>query len=233
MLARNPTEFFLISQEDGWIPLKDIHKALHEQKLFTFLTLKAIRQYLELFRPPEFQLNNDKIRVSPHLVTPGLFSYKKTSPPPELFYPFRPTAYEFISTNGLAVSQGKKWTLLFDSREKALLFGKRIHNKPLIAKIFAKNAENNGVIFFSGGNGIFLVSQRIPVNFIELPPITTSQKQRPSKKKKEEDISDAPKENVLVGSFIPSPVEMDKLKNAERYRRKKGKKKHARKGKKY
>ncbi len=237
MLARNPSEFFLISQKDGWIPLKDVYKALHEKKLFTFLTTKAIKQYLELFRPPEFQLKDEKIRARPDLVIPGLFSYGKISPPPELFYPFRPKAFEFISTNGIKVRQGEKWTLLFDSRKKALVFGKRIHNKPLVAKIFAKKAENNGIIFFNGGHGVFLVSQTIPVDFIEITPVTskTDKKQKPEKKRKEEALNSTLKEKFLAGTFIPSPVDvdMDKLKRAERYKKKKGGKKHGKKRKRY
>jgi len=232
MLGRNPAEFLLISHNNGWISFKELHKALLEEGTFSFLTLNSLKQHFSLFKPREFEVDGEYVRVKQDLLKEPIFSYENKPPPEFLFFPIRQRAYFYIEKHGYERSQNKKWNILCSSREKAILLGKRFTNAPLIIKVYAQRALKAGINFYYARHEIYLVREKIQPEFLELPQVDESfyEKHKPKdetlkekKIEKEKHISD--ELNLLSGTFFPSIDAFEKLKRAEKYSRRKGLKK--------
>ncbi len=170
MLARNPAEFRLVGDGQGWIPIRDLHKALLEEGLFKGMTPAGIQQHVLLFRPKGLQVSDGKIRALPEYVEPGIFEYRSSMPPHTLFMPIRPRAVFHVENHGLTAPKEKGWLILFSSRKDALLYGKRFHNQPVLCKIRAEEANRDGVGFRYAGGGLYL-SKRIERQWLILPQV--------------------------------------------------------------
>ena len=215
MLGRNPAEFRLIGDEGGWISIRDIHKALLEEKLFSGMTPRGIEQYLLLFRPEGFEASEGKVRVLPELQKPGIFDYQPARPPDMLFAAIRPRALTHADISGLTATGEKRWIVLFSSRKEALLFGKRFHNRPVLCKIIAEKAAQDGAIFLHAGAGLYL-SRKIGRQWLVLPQI----KEKLVRDKSKKELSEKGTLNELdsetefirhIGSFSPSTASFEEL----------------------
>ncbi len=217
MLARNPASFLLIGDLGGWIRIKDIHKALMEEKLFPAMTPARIEQHLRLFAPEGFEISGKMVRALPGVQANGLFDYQPSSPPPMLFAAIRPKALRHVTSSGLFASEGGRRIVLFSSRKNALVFGKRFHPRPVICKIIASQAGQNGVTFFYAGSGVYL-ADKIDTQWLILPEV----KEEPVENKT--NVQKAPRGRPAAandtgwqghaaeaGSFIPTVAAFEEL----------------------
>ena len=170
MLARNPASFRLVADEGGWVRIRDIHKALLEEKLFPGMTPAGIEQHLLLFRPTGFECSDKRARALPGLQSPGIFDYQAAAPPEMLFAPIRPKALRHVDGHGLSAADKTGWLVLLSSKKDALLFGKRFHNRPVLCKITAAKANQAGVTFRHAGSGLYL-SEKVERQWLILPEI--------------------------------------------------------------
>jgi len=214
ILAKNPAEFLLVGDKEGWIRLKELHKVLSEEKMVPFLTLSTLKQYFCLFRPSEFEIREKEglVRAKPESIKPGIFDYAPKEPPPFLFCPIRPRAYFSVKKRGIG-PQGKTWLCLCASRDAAKTLGKRFHHAPLIIKVLSRDAFSQGHIFHYAGSELYLTKGWLQPTWLNLPPApkrpereqdaaqknNKEKKVGPSGPKKRDD--DTP---ILPGSFMPS-----------------------------
>ncbi len=241
LLAKNPSEFMLVSEADGWLRITDIHKALMEIG-GTHLTPKTLLQYFLLYGFNEFETDEKNKFARARVPREGIFSYRPKNPPPILFVPIRPKAFWTIEKQGIG-PQGKKWLPLFASRSNALIFGKRFHHSPLVIKILAEMAHLAGTVFYYAGSQLYLVESRIDPAFLKMPRAPASKKDSaPDRRAKDGSV---PKKHalepgkkekegaLLTGTFMPSIEAVEDFyrekerrarKRAQKTRRKKRKK---------
>jgi len=170
MLARNPAEFRLVSTGGGWIKIKDIHKALQEERLFTHLTPGQIEQYLLIYRPDGLEISEKWVRAVPEALHADIFDYPETRPPRILYLPIRPKASVRVEEHGIAASRESRWLVLSASMDTALLLGKRFHDNPVICKVMAGKAHDSGAVFRFAGADLYLV-ERLEQRWLEVPKV--------------------------------------------------------------
>ena len=215
MLARNPASFRLVADEGGWVRIKDIHKALLEEKLFPGMTPAGIEQHLLLFRPAGFEYSNGRVRALPVLQAPGIFDYQVARPPEMLFTPIRPKALRHVDGHGLTAADKAGWLVLLSSGKDALLFGKRFHNRPVLCKIIASKASQGGVTFRHAGSGLYL-SEKVERQWLILPeirekPASEKQKIKSGTGIKATESTDGEEIFRDAGSFFPSVSSFETL----------------------
>ncbi len=233
LLAKNPAEFMLVSDTDGWIRIGDIHKALMEIGV-SYLTPRSLLQYFLLYGFEEFETDEKNKLVRARTAKDGVFSYMPKNPPAFLFIPIRPKAFFTVERQGIG-PQGRKWLPLFASRAKANIFGKRFHHSPLIIKVLAGLAHGAGTIFYYAGSQLYLIDSWIDPGLLSMPQAPNikrddacnktdrdkiKDRENPSKAEKESEG-----EHILPGTFMPSiEVMEDFYREKERRARKRAQK---------
>ncbi len=207
ILARNPYEYGIVPDENGWIRLKDLHYALMQGEVFRSISVKGLEQYFDLYRPDRMELSGRYVRVLPEFQAPGLLAFPQVSPPARLYVPVRPRAHAHVLRRGMRPNTGAKWIVLWPDMEKALVAGRRRDRDPLVGIINTDVAQSCGGLFFMAGGEIFL-SQWLEPSWLELPPLPESEerqavqqgRQRYSTRKDavSQDHANTP------GSFIPT-----------------------------
>ncbi len=215
ILGKNPAEFLLVGDKEGWIKLKELHKVLLEEKLAPFLTPSTLKQYFCLYRPSQFEIREKEglVRARPESTRPGIFDYPPKKPPPFLFCPIRPKAYFSVKKRGID-PQGKTWLCLCASRDAAKVLGKRFHHAPLIVKVLSRDAFNQGHIFHYAGSELYLTKEWLEPVWLKLPSLPKNILEREqdaaekNKKEKKAEPSGSEKRGdeipILPGSFMPS-----------------------------
>ncbi len=215
ILGKNPAEFLLVGDKEGWIRLKDLHKVLSEEKMLPFLTPSSLKQYFCLYRPGQFEIREKEglVRARPESIRPGIFDYPPKEPPPFLFCPIRPRAYFSVEKRGIG-PQGKTWLCLCASRDAARVVGRRFHHAPLIIKVLSREAFNQGHIFHYAGSELYLTREWLEPVWLKLPPAPKKslemEQEKNEKNKKEKKVMPSGSEErdddtpILPGSFMPS-----------------------------
>ena len=215
ILGKNPAEFLLVVDKEGWIRLKDIYKVLSEEKIAPFSSLNSLKQYFCLYRPQQFEIREKEglVRARPEFIKPGVFDYRPKEPPPFLFCPIRPKAYFSVGKRGIG-PQGKTWLCLCASRDAAKVLGKRFHHAPLIVKVLSRDAFNQGHIFHYAGSELYLTKKWLEPEWLQLPSppknILEREREAAEKNKKEKKTGSSRPEKrdneipTLPGSFMPS-----------------------------
>ncbi len=225
VLGRRPYEIGLVLEEGGWISVKELSQALMADPEAPHVTSKRLFQFLSVYRPPRFQLDEDRVRVVPEHQPSDLFFRQITEPPEILYVAFRPRTHAHVLKKGLAPWANKKWIILADTKKMALQVGKRWTPDPILATIFAKKAYENGQIFQKAGPGLY-VTERVEVEYMEVPPII--EKDRPARKKELKPETRGPQTTsqapISAGSFFLDDMVVDFFENPKRSTRKKQKK---------
>ena len=211
LLGHRPDEFGLVSDPDGFMPLKDVLMALKEEEGWSFVRQSHIE---DLLRDPDrtrFEVKDKLIRVVPEdsSLEPG--PYPAARPPALLYHAARPRAYPVILERGLRPG-ARPFVPLFVTPEMALRVGRRRDPKPVLLTIQAARAAESGVVFYRPQELIYLVDLLAP-DFLTGPPLP---KEKPAPK-------EAPRpEPPHPGSFF-----LDAERDLDRTRRppKKGKRK--------
>ena len=237
ILARNPFEYGLVPDVQGWVKVKDLHWALMQAGEFRSLSVKGLQQFFDLYRPDRMEICGKHVRVLPEFHAPDLLYFPQASPPQVLYMAVRPKAHAHVLKRGMRPAGEMKWILLCPEREQALTLGRRRDSEPLVAVIRTGIALSHGAVFRRAGEILYL-TQWIDPAWLELPPLPESMEKSGNGKKnvksdvKDENESDRSKK--MPGSFIPEfPSQWPEWygeregKRARRWPGKKKKKKHS------
>lgn len=219
VLGRRPDEFGLFTDEDGWVPLKELIQALSEEEDWKFIRESTIK---DLAREPEldiFEYKDKMIRVSPGESELSYGVIEAAPAPKLLYYAARRKGYPAILENGLTPLGGRPFLPLALSREMALRIGKRRDPQPILLTVHAEKAEKKGVVFYRPQELVYLVDKLDPEMFTGPPP--PQQKLEPEKKKKKVKPE---RETLTPGSFFLEP---DHLQKVDERMEKKAKKKRS------
>jgi putative RNA 2'-phosphotransferase len=215
VLGRRPDEFGLVPDPEGFLPVKELLQALHEEPGWAYVRHGHIQEVLVGKGRSAFETINDRLRAVDRSWSWPTSPHPPAALPKLLFVPIRRRAHPVVMDRGLKSTTADPLVLAKD-RETALRIGRRRGQEPVLIEVLAVRAAEEGIEILSFGD-LFLCRD-IPVRFIAGPPV--------SKEVMEEHLARraAPPEPVLsVPSFTPGTFALD-LSRGDLARRKAGKK---------
>ena len=207
ILARNPFEYGLIPDEEGWIKTKDLHYALMQTGTFKSLSVKGLEQFFNLYRPDKMEIDHRRVRALPEFHAAGLLEFPQATPPLMLYIAVRPKAHGHVLRKGMRPPGDAKWLLLWPEKEQALKMGMRRDREPLVGTLRSHDAISDGAVFFRAGENLYL-TQWLEPGWLDLPPLPepteVASDARGKKEKTSARVEDKDKQPpVMPGSFIP------------------------------
>ena len=212
VLGHHPDEFGLVPDLDGFIKIKELLWAIHEEEGWRYVRQSHIREVLlskerVLFEADENRIKTRERRWELDLKKPCY------DLPKILYYPIRQRAHPHILEKGVTAISGEN-LILTSTREMALRIGLRRDQKPVIIEVSVDQARKSSIDFFNFGD-LFLV-ERIPLNAILGPPLS-KELQKPKTKEIKEEPPPVP--DFQPGTFI-----LDATRDPAPWRKDKGKK---------
>jgi putative RNA 2'-phosphotransferase len=216
MLGHSPDEFGIVPDKNGYVGIKELLQAMHEEPDMPHTNEGGINEVLMSDERELFESVEKSIRaVSRQWVLDT--TLPATDIPPILFTPVRRKAHYLVLEKGFLKREDHSYCLTPD-REMAERIGKRKDQKPVIIEVMALKAANEGV-HISGFGGLYLASE-IPERFIAGPPLPKAalrEREAAVQKKKE-----TPDE---ILDFSPGSFFLDLRNDPDKSRRIKGRKK--------
>ncbi|MCP4104632.1 MAG: hypothetical protein GY749_03695 [Desulfobacteraceae bacterium] len=217
VLGRRPDEFGLIPDEDGYVKIKDLLKAMCEEEGWGYVRKAAVDEVLFTLPNPPVEIMDNNIRAKNR---EKLSERALAQNLPKLLYTcVRRRAHAFVMENGISPT-GYSHVILSSSSDMARRIGKRIDQEPVELIVQVQNSEKQRVVYYEAGETLFL-AEFIPAGCFTGPPLP---KQKPETQKK--DAEEAPQRQKFPGSFFPDFGQ--EKKEEKPYERKKKKKEIAR-----
>lgn len=178
VLGRRPDEFGLIPDAEGFVKVKDLLKALHEEDGWGYVNEFHLREVLWTIPAAAFEIDGNRMRALSR--EPPTAEPAPARPPKLLYAPIRRRAHSWVQANGIYPSAHPR-VVLAVRREWAERLGRRIDPNPVILIVNVPAAEAQGVAFTPFGEGLFLADP-IPAGCFSgppLPPVTPSESRKP------------------------------------------------------
>ena len=191
VLGVAPGEFGLVPDEQGWVSIKELIKALNEQEGWRGVRASMVRDAASRLAPDELELNEGRVRSLSRKPPRPRYGVE---PPTHLYLGVRPRTWPVIQERGLVAGESGPVVLHADE-EEALRRGKRKDPDPVLVTVQAQRATEQGVVFATLGERLYLCDW-VPPDCLMGPPI----KEKPPEKKPPR----FPKEEKQKGPFMPA-----------------------------
>ncbi|MDR0881726.1 MAG: hypothetical protein LBP55_04190 [Candidatus Adiutrix sp.] len=189
ILGLRPDEFGLHPDENGYVAVKALLAALHDEEGW-----RGVRegQLALLANQPGDQalleIEGQQVRLKPSLA-----SLPPEPPGPEqmpklLYLPLKPAAWPVISERGLTPKPGETVARLWSDQELASRIARRWSPAPVLVTVRAMAARQAGAQFVPWSELLWLTTE-VPAAFLTGPPVPPKAEeppQRPAKDKKPE-----------------------------------------------
>lgn len=166
-LRHEPARFQLELDESGFVSLDELVSKLNQKEQVN-LTTEAVVALLEKSDKKRWEIQGDLIRaIYGHSLSQKIV--KKVTKPPEFLY--HGTAHKFVDrilAQGL-LPKDRQYVHLSQEIITAIDVGKRRDHEPVLLKVLAQFAYENGVAFYQEKDGIWL-SESIPVRYLRVIP---------------------------------------------------------------
>jgi putative RNA 2'-phosphotransferase len=209
VLGRRPDEFGLVPDNEGFLKIKDLIKALSDEDGWRHIRLAHIQEVFLQEPDPPFEITESLIRVKhrDHLPVP-----EPCEKPPKLLYGWvRKKAWPFVFQNGLAPSS-HPFVLLVKDRDFAHRLAKRLDLDAVIVNVIVENCLDIGLEFQVFGD--LYLTGFLPVDCFTGPPLPKEREEAKSKEKPVKNPSE------IAGSFF---LDMGKTLEKEKSFKRKGK----------
>ncbi|MGG3839450.1 RNA 2'-phosphotransferase [Paenibacillus dendritiformis] len=165
-LRHAPWEYELELDEEGWVSLEQLLQTLRLDQRWESVNEQDIRNMMEAADKQRFEVAEGKIRALYGHSVPRKIVKQAETPPPVVYHG---TARRFaaqILDEGLR-PMGRQYVHLSADKETAMLVGKRRDAAPVLLKVDAETARNEGIMFYPGNHTIWL-SDFIPPKYISI-----------------------------------------------------------------
>jgi putative RNA 2'-phosphotransferase len=190
ILGRRPDEFGLVLDDQGFVRLKDLLKAISEEPGWGYVRKSHINEVLVTSGEKPFIVENEKIRAVSCDKAPQ--PEDGIAPPKLLYHSVRRRAYPVVCEHGI-LPLGQPRVFLTTTRDLAQRIGKRRDSGPVLLTVQARRSFEAGVRFSKYGEVIYM-TDHVPVSYFTGPPL-------PQEKKKEAPIPKNATSEELPGSF--------------------------------
>jgi len=166
ILGRRPDEFGLVPDRSGYVKVKELIKALGEEREFRYVRRSHLEEVrLTLTKPPiEIEKNLIRARDRSDLPLPE----RAVDLPKLLYICIRRKAYPYVAEKGVMKSEGD--VVLSADRELAVRIGKRIDQSPVTLTVQVQKSLQKRVRYFSGGGDLYTAAF-IPAGCFTGPPL--------------------------------------------------------------
>jgi putative RNA 2'-phosphotransferase len=219
ILGNRPDEFGLVPDRQGFIPIKELLKVIHEEPSMAYVRESHLTEVILQDKEGLFEIAERKIRSKKRGFAPPAEKDALANPPKLLFKGVKRKAYPSVLTHGLVPALGDHVVMTTD-RELAARIANRQDQRPMIVEIRAQAAGESGTAFFAFGDCLY-VADTIPARFINGPPLPkdVSEQREPAR----------PREDFMPGSFLINLDQDHDTTRQYKARKKRGWKEEARK----
>ena len=179
ILGRRPDEFGLVLDENGFVRLKDLLKAISEEPGWGYVRKSHIHEVLMISREDSFVMENDRIKAVAS--NNALNQDKQIVPPGLLYHCVRRRAYPVVFREGIT-PLGQAGVFLATTKDLALRIGKRRDTAPVLLTVHADKAFEAGIRFSRQGEFIY-ITDHVPVGCFSGPPLPKEKKESPKPKR--------------------------------------------------
>jgi putative RNA 2'-phosphotransferase len=193
VLGRRPDEFGLIPDGEGFVRIKELLKAVHEEAQWRYLRWFHLNELSLTLPNPPIEIQNQSVRSvnrqnMPVPVPAGVM--------PKLLYTcIRRKSYPMVMERDLTPRQGL-WITLSDDSEMTLRLGRRFDEEPIVLIVNTLQSSQAKVEFLRFGEALYLAAN-IPAGCFTGPPLP---KERPEKNPSRQ--STKPVNTLTPGSFF-------------------------------
>ena len=193
ILGRNPAEFGLVLDPDGFVKIKEFLKALSEEEGLTYIRISNINEILITLPNPPIEVEGNHIRAKHRLAIPANIPAQNL---PKLLYTcVRRKAYPSVLENGIR-PMGFSHVILSSDTVMAERIGKRKDSMPIQLVVQTEVSLDKGITFYEAGETLYLAEAIQPGCFTG-PPLP-KQKEPAAKR----DDFDEPVTDRMPGSFM-------------------------------
>jgi len=192
ILERKPDEFGLVPDDDGYVKIKTLIRAVNEEEGFKYVRPFHIDDILASLPDTQIEIRDALIRAKNIDNLPKKAA--AVNPPKLLYTCVRKKAHVFVLENGIH-PVGNEKVVLSATREMAVRIGKRFDQSPVLLTVHLQKAHDAGVIFYSSGE-LYCSSHIPPACFTGPPPPKQKEEPKPANKQ----IELTPK--TMPGSYI-------------------------------
>ena len=195
LLGARPDEFGLVPDINGYVPIKEVLKAIREEPGSGYVRESHVKEVLLHDADAFFEMSGKKIRSRNRTFAPVNKEGHCVPPSKILFKGVKRKAYPFILRAGL-LRGSQEHLVLTEDKDLALRIARRSEQNPIMLEIRAGAAHENGIAFYPFGQSLYLADE-IPVQSISGPPL-------PKERQPKEEPQRGAKE-IATGSFILTP----------------------------
>ncbi len=216
ILGVQPDEFGLVPDKEGFVKIKDLLKAIHEEDGWRAFRQSHINEILISLPKTPLEISENSIRAKNQENLP--LRLPPDNPPKLLYTCIRQKALFAVVEKGI-FPMGRGHVILSLDKNMALRIGRRYDASPALLTVNVDNAIQANVLFLQAGKLLFL-ARNIPVGCFTSPPLPKESKETQTKapiKSKERDRT--------PGSFFPDisdrMTSLDPKKQTRKQRREK------------
>ncbi len=191
ILGRRPYEFGLVLDENGFVSIQMLLKAIGEEKDWKFIRETHFHELLLQTFEPTIEISENGIRAvdRDHLPVHSI-----SSDPPKLLYVcIRRKAHAHVLEKGISPSAYSRIVLSAD-RDMALRMGRRQDSKAVLLSVSSHKCREQGVVFYQAG-GFLFTAEYIPPKCFTGPALALK------KEPKERMPDPCPQQSRTPGSF--------------------------------
>jgi len=193
ILGRNPAEFGLVPDSDGFVKIRDFLKAVSEEDGLKYVRRSHINEILITLPNPPVEIRGNHIRAKHRLAMPANIPAQNL--PKLLFTCVRRKAYPSVLENGIR-PMGFSHVILSSEPEMAERIGRRRDPMPVQLVVQTKISSDKGITFYEAGETLYLAESIQPECFTG-PPLP--KRKEPFTKR---DAVDEPALDRIPGSFM-------------------------------
>ena len=168
ILGRQPDEFGLCPDSQGYVSIKDLMKAVHEEAGWRHVRQGHLREVMIALPASPVEMKGKRIRAvdRSQLIVPAAAA----STPKLLYHPVRQRAYPVVLEHGVRTTGSEKPILLASDDAMAERLGRRMDPSPIILTVNTGQLTRLGVSLRAFGRTLFLATS-IPVGSFSGPPL--------------------------------------------------------------
>ena len=165
ILRHHPEEYNVELDRNGFTGIEDLLEAINSKKEFEeTITIDDINHMLDISSKKRWEIADDRIRAYYGHSFENEIEHEEKVPPDILYHGTTHKALDKILAEGLLPME-RQYVHLSEDIETATIVGKRRDEEPIILKINAKEAHEEGVKFMCENDHIWL-SKRIDKKYI-------------------------------------------------------------------
>lgn len=219
VLRHRPDEYGLVLDSEGYVPIKELVQALHEEEGWSFVRKDHLQEVAVTSGRGRLQIDESRIRALDAQSGPTSIRFERAEPPKTLYYGARRRAYPVILEQGLK-AVGRPYLHLAVTKELALRIGRRRDPDPVMLEVQALKAHQDGIHFYRANELLFLAEALLP-QYLMGPPLSKVKMDKPHKEEKPEPPpSPFAVPDLGLQPFLPPRRRSDKLPDWKRETRK-------------